>query len=237
MRIGIFDSGIGGINVMASLIAKYPNNEYIYFGDTKNIPYGNKNKEQLLHLASEAIDFLIKKDVNIIIIACGTISSNCYQELKNKYKIKIYDIISPTIEYLKNSNLKNIGVIGTIKTIESNIFNIKNKNIKQKMTPSFVPIIENNEINSKSDFIIRELQEFKNDDILVLGCTHYPLLKNIIEKNIGIKTLDMGECLTKSIPLTNNSKASYELFFSKIDQNLIDNINQILNVNYTINLK
>lgn len=237
MRIGIFDSGIGGINVMASLIAKYPNNEYIYFGDTKNIPYGNKNKEQLLHLASEAIDFLIKKDVNIIIIACGTISSNCYQELKNKYKIKIYDIISPTIEYLKNSTLKNIGVIGTIKTIESNIFNIKNKNVKQKMTPSFVPIIENNEINSKSDFIIRELQEFKNDDILVLGCTHYPLLKNIIEKNIGIKTLDMGECLTKSIPLTNNSKASYELFFSKIDQNLIDNINQILNVNYTINLK
>lgn len=237
MRIGIFDSGIGGINVMASLIAKYPNNEYIYFGDTKNIPYGNKNKEQLLHLASEAIDFLIKKDVNIIIIACGTISSNCYQELKNKYKIKIYDIISPTIEYLKNSNLKNIGVIGTIKTIESNIFNIKNKNIKQKMTPSFVPIIENNEINSKSDFIIRELQEFKNDDILVLGCTHYPLLKNIIEKNIGIKTLDMGECLTNSIPLTNNSNASYELFFSKIDQNLIANINQILNVNYTINLK
>ena len=121
MRIGIFDSGLGGINVLACLLKKYPNNEYIFFGDTKNIPYGDKSKDELMKLASNIIDFLLTKNVDIIIIACGTVSSTCYNELKNKYSVPLYDIISPTIEYLKHSNLNNIGVIGTNGTIKSNI--------------------------------------------------------------------------------------------------------------------
>ena len=129
MRIGVFDSGIGGVNVLSCLIKKYPNNEYIYFGDTVNLPYGDKSKNELFKLASSAIEFLISKNVEIIIIACGTISSNCYEELKNKYNMPIYDIILPTIEYLKRSEYKNIGVIGTKRTIESKIFDIKNKNV------------------------------------------------------------------------------------------------------------
>ena len=129
MRIGVFDSGLGGINVLSCLIKKYPNNEYIYFGDTKNLPYGDKTKEELMVLASNAIDFLISKNVELIIIACGTISSNGYDELKKRYNIPLYDIISPTINYLKESDLNNIGVIGTKRTIESRIFDIENKNI------------------------------------------------------------------------------------------------------------
>ncbi len=234
MRIGIFDSGIGGINVLASLVKKYPNNEYIFFGDTKNLPYGDKTHEELLKLASSCIDFLISKRVDIIIIACGTISSTCLQELKKQYQIPLYDIISPTIKYLKETNLSNIGIIGTKRTIESNIFDLKDKNVLMKATPIFVPIIENNRIEIEKDNIINELQCFKKYDLLVLGCTHYPLLKNIIEKELQIKILDMGECLTNELFLPNDKKTSIKLYFSSINNNLIDNISKILKIDYEI---
>ena len=236
MRIGVFDSGLGGINVLSCLIKKYPNNEYIYFGDTKNLPYGDKDKGELLKLASNAIDFLIEKKVDLIIIACGTISSNCYREVKEKYSIPIYDIISPTIEYLNNCEYQNIGVIGTNRTIESNIFSIPNKNVLMKATPSFVPIIENNQINEKEHEIINELNEFKDSDILVLGCTHYPSLKKVIDK-MNIKTIDMGEVLAENIEIDNVGNHTCELYFSLISSNLIKNINEILDNEYQINVK
>lgn len=237
MRIGVFDSGIGGVNVLSCLIEKYPNNEYIFFGDTKNLPYGDKTKEELMDLASNAIDFLISKNVDIIVIACGTISSNCYKELQKKYDIPLYDIISPTINYMKNSQYQNIGVIATCKTIESGIFNINTKNVLLKKTPSFVPIIENNLIEEKKQEIINELQDFKKCDAIVLGCTHYPLLKKIIEDNLHIRTIDMGKCLQEELNISNNSKFLCELYFSSISVNLVMNIENILHGNYQIFLK
>lgn len=234
MRIGIFDSGLGGVNVLSQLVKHYPNNEYIYYGDTKNIPYGDKSKSELLKLSSNIIEFLLEKKVDIIIIACGTVSSTCYKELKNKYSVPLYDIISPTINYLNDCNFKNIGVIGTKRTIESNIFHIENKNIMMKATPSFVPIIENNQISKYEDEILNELREFKKSDILVLGCTHYPLLKQIIEDKLHIKTVDMGKCLANSIVFSNNSNKSIELYFSKLNNNLINMVGKILNENFVI---
>ena len=237
MRIGVFDSGIGGINVLSSLIKKHPHHEYIYFGDTKNLPYGNTTKDELMYLASQIIEFLLTKNVDIIIIACGTISSNCYEELKNKYNVPLYNVISPTISYLKNSQFNNIGVIGTKKTIESKIFNIEGKNIVSLETPSFVPIIENNQINEKKEEILKELKIFKNSEILVLGCTHYPLLSEIIEDNLNIPTIDMGEILADSLNILDGNKYFCELYFSNISTNLVINIENILHTNYQIYLK
>lgn len=237
MRIGVFDSGLGGINVLSCLIKKYPNNEYIYFGDTKNLPYGDKSYEELMNLASRAIDFLLTKNVDLIIIACGTISSNCYDELKKKYRIPLYDIISPTINYLKQCNLKKIGVIGTTKTIESGIFNINEKDILMKATPNLVPIIENRSVLENFNNIVNDLSCFRNYDLLVLGCTHYPVLKSILEDNLNTKTLDMGEVLSNSIKLDNNSKYNCELYFSMVSVNLISNINNILTTDYKIYIK
>ena len=237
MRIGVFDSGIGGINVLSCLIKKYPNNEYIYFGDTENLPYGDKTKEELTKLACKAIDFLLTKKVELIIIACGTISSNCYLELKEKYHIPIYDIISPTIDYLMNSNLDKIGVIGTKRTIESGIFDIPSKHILTKATPSFVPIIENNYVDEDKDLIIDKLECFRDYDLLVLGCTHYPALKSLIEENLNTKTLDMGEVLINNINLTNDSNYKCELYFSLISVNLVNNISNILDTEYQIYTK
>jgi len=233
MRVGVFDSGIGGVNVLSCLRKKYPNNDYIYFGDTLNLPYGDKTKEKLFILASAAIDFLLTKNVDIIIIACGTVSSNCYSMLKNKYSIPLYDIISPTIEYLKNCDYKNIGVIGTNRTIESKMFDIYDKNVITLATPNFVPIIENNMIDEFEDEIKYELSIFKGCDVLVLGCTHYPSLKRIIDK-IPINTLDMGEVLTEKLDIENVGNGICELYFSLISDNLVDNINQVLGVNYKI---
>lgn len=237
MRIGVFDSGLGGINVLSCLIKKYPHNEYIFFGDTKNLPYGDKSKDELLKLASSAIDFLIEKKVDLIIIACGTISSNCYDELKEKYQIPLYDIISPTIKYLRECNLNKIGVIGTSKTIESGIFNIDGKNILMKATPSLVPIIENNIIMDNMGNILDNLSCFKDYDLLVLGCTHYPVLKGLIEDNLNTKTLDMGEVLVNNLSLNNDGKYKCELYFSTVGVNLVTNINNILNNDYQIYLK
>ena len=236
MRIGVFDSGLGGVNVLSCLRRKYPNNDYIYFGDTKNLPYGDKSKDELLKLANDAIKFLLTKNVDIIIIACGTVSSTCYEKLKNEYSIPIYDIITPTIEYLNEIKDEKIGVIGTNRTIESNVFLVPNKKVLQKATPSFVPIIENNLIKEKEQEIINELEEFKDYDILVLGCTHYPSLKDIINK-MNIKTIDMGEVLINKLDINNEGKGTCELYFSLITVNLITNINNILGNNYYIYTK
>ena len=234
MRIGIFDSGLGGINVLSCLLEKYPNNEYIFYGDTKNIPYGDKSKDELMKLASNIIEFLLTKNVDIIIIACGTVSSTCYEELKKKYAIPLYDIISPTIEYLKQSNLNNIGVIGTKRTIESNIFDLKEKKMLLKSTPSFVPIIDNNLIDEKKEEIISELKSFSTCNAIVLGCTHYPLLKDIIEKELHIPTIDMGECLVEKLKLTNNTNQLIELYFSKLNKHLIQSVKRLIKGKYRI---
>ena len=111
MKIGLFDSGIGGLNVLKEFINKYPSNHYIYYGDTLNVPYGEKSKEELLNLSSKIIEFFEEKQVSLIIIACGTVSSTCLEELRKKTAIPIFDIISPTINYLKREKWEYVGII------------------------------------------------------------------------------------------------------------------------------
>src|SRR5574344_1025860 len=98
MRVGIFDSGLGGLTILKKLIDEKPNNEYIYYGDTMNLPYGNKSMEELLSISDSIIKFLINEKVDIILIACGTISSSIYDNIKDNYNIKIVDIIIPIVE-------------------------------------------------------------------------------------------------------------------------------------------
>lgn len=235
MKIGLFDSGIGGLNVLKEFIKKYPNNTYYYYGDTKNIPYGDKDKETLLNLSFKIISFFENIKVDLIIIACGTISSNCYKELKKRTSIPIYDIISPVINYLNKNNFLNILILGTKRTIESHLFkeNIKT-NIHELATPEFVPMIEESKIDS---LIIKNyLLKYKNIDCLVLGCTHYPLLipefKKYLTKNI--KIIDMGKILVNDLNLSNNSKLEINLYFTKLDNNIKNNISNIIKNKYNL---
>ena len=232
MRIGVFDSGIGGLTVLKNIYKHHPNNEYIYYGDTLNLPYGNKTKEQLEKLSSQDIEFLLSKKVELIIIACGTVSSKCINYLKNKYQIPIYDIITPTINYLNNSYYNNIVIIATKRTIDSHIFkNSLNKTVYEIETPDFVPIIEKNKSNELDDTINKYLKEYKNKiDLLVLGCTHYPIIKDNINKYLGdnIKLLDMSDLLIDKIE--DNNISSIEIYYSKLNDTIINNTKKILNI-------
>ena len=230
MKIGVFDSGVGGLNVLKELIKAYPNNEYIYYGDTKNVPYGNKSKDELFNLSMKIVRFFEEKAVDLIIIGCGTVSSNCYLDICKNTKIKVLDIINPTINYINTSNFKNIGVIGTTKTIESCIFQkLINKLVIAKDTPKFVPFIENDLIIENKNEVISDLELFKNKvDCLILGCTHYPLLSDIISEYLNINLINMGECLVNSLSLTNNSTSKITLYFSLLNDNIISNIHKII---------
>lgn len=231
MKIGLFDSGLGGINVLNELLKTYPNNEYIYYGDTKNLPYGNKTKVELLSFAKEIISFFEKKQVDLIIIACGTMSSNCLKEIKEMTNIKVIDIISPTINYLKEKEYNKILVFGTNRTIESHIFSNKLSNVIEISTPEFVPMIENNNIDET--IIAKYLENNLDVDYLILGCTHYPLLISYFNKYLkNTKIIDMGKVLIKNINLSNNCNSKISLYFTKIDNNLKENLNNIIIMKY-----
>ena len=234
MKIGMFDSGIGGLTVLKEFIKKYPNNHYIYYGDTKNLPYGTKEKEELLKLVKPIISFFTKQKVDFIIIACGTISANCFSELKKMTTIPIYDIITPTINYLNHNNYKSLAIFATNRTIDSHVFKDKivDKDVLEIKTPEFVPMIENNKLDLS--IIKNYCSQVLNYDILILGCTHYPLLINELKKYLSIPILNMAIPLLNSIEISNDTNFKLELYFTKIDTNLINNIQKIIKESYII---
>ena len=229
MRVGLFDSGIGGLTVLKSLKNRYPNNDYIYYGDTKNVPYGDKTKEEILLLARKDIDFLISKKVDIIIVACGSVSSNCLDVLTKEYSIPIVNLITPTINYLNNSIYSNIGVIATTATINSHIFKDNlNKKTYEIEAPLLVPIIENNDYSNIYEVLHYYLDSIINKiDLLVLGCTHYPLIIKYLKEILPdtIKILNMADL----IEIDNNGNSSIDIYYSKLDNNIINNTKRIIN--------
>lgn len=236
MRVGVFDSGIGGLTVLRELINEYPNTKYIYYADTLNLPYGEKTKEQLLEIGKSIIEFLDSKKVDVIVIACGTCSSlvDYYREFT---ETPIFDVITPTVEYVKN-HYKNVGLIATKSTIDNKVFEnkliSKGINVKATSCPSFVPFIE----GLDSTYNIEELNILKESNLegIILGCTHYPLLKDEIEEYLGIPSIVMGKCVTTLIDLPNNDTGNIELYLSKYLPNIESKINKILGKEISINI-
>ena len=237
MKIGMFDSGLGGITVLKEFIKKYPYNSYIYYGDTTNVPYGDKTKQELIDISSKIINFFEREKVDIIIIACGTISSVCLDEIKKMTNILVYDIISPAIEYLNKITKKKIGVFATNATINSHIFKnyLKSKQVLEIATKEFVPMIENHNLNL--NIIKKYCNQVFSYDILILGCTHYPILEKELRKYLpNILIINMSFPLLNKVKLINNSDLSNEitLYFTKRDDTLVQSINSILNFSYKI---
>ena len=198
--IGVFDSGLGGLTVVRALKKLLPNESIIYFGDTARLPYGVKSNDLVKQYSIQITKFLIQKDAKIIIIACNTATATALNILKNKFSlIPIIGVIEPGVEHaILKTNNKNIGVIGTIATISSGAYKESIKKIDSeidvisKACPLFVPFVEEGWTYGAaiSEITAHYLSIFKNNvDTLILGCTHYPLLKNIISKETKHITL------------------------------------------------
>ncbi len=199
MNIGIFDSGLGGLLITKSLIKKLSQYNYIYLGDTKRVPYGNRSSDTIYEFLKEAVEYLFKNDCKLVIVACNTASAQALRRIQQEFlpyhypDRRVLGVIIPTCE-VAASGSKKIGVIATQATVESGAFVVelkkidKNISIIQRATPLLVPIIENGALKF-ADIILKEyLKPFKNKiDTLILGCTHYPILKKEIQKIVGNK--------------------------------------------------
>lgn len=230
MRIGLFDSGVGGLTVLKSFLKYHPNNEYFYYGDTKNVPYGDKTIDELYDCVKIIIEYMKKMKVDIIIIACGTVSTNLYDRLKNEVDIPIYSIVSEVPAYIKEKKYKKTLVMATSKTIESHIFKQRIENdVTEIACPKLVPLIEREEFD-KLDSVLKEYLVGDSFDSIVLGCTHYPLIIDYIRKIVGknVDIIDMGEILAQRIKIKDSVK-KIDLFFSKKTSFTEKNVNKLIN--------
>lgn len=203
--IGVFDSGIGGLTVVKRLMSVLPKESIVYFGDTARVPYGSKSNETVIEYSIQNTKFLLTKNVKAVVVACNTASSIALNELRRNFDIPIIGMIEPgALSAVNSTRRKKIGVIGTRATISNKAYsraiNEINSAIEvfEKACPLFVPLAEEGWIKHKATYEIaeeylRELRE-KEIDTLVLGCTHYPILSEVIQKVMGekVQLIDSG---------------------------------------------
>lgn len=191
--IAFFDSGVGGLTVFAKVKKLLPNENYLYFGDTKNMPYGEKTEAQLIEFADKIFRFFETKNAKAVVMACNTTSAITYEKLKNNYNFKIYPIIQTVCSTLaKLDGINSLGIIATPATINSHAYSKgiakynKNMNVYELAAPNWVRIVEEHRIHQPQSIEqikeILEIMEQNNPDKIVLACTHYPYLLDVLKK-------------------------------------------------------
>lgn len=198
--IGIFDSGVGGLTVVRQVQEMMPQETVIYFGDTARVPYGTKSKETVTRFSVENIEFLMTHDVKLVVVACNTASSLSIDFLKKCFRVPVIGVIEPGAKRaIRSTRNDRIGVIGTRATISSGAYERAIKKIAPgkavftRHCPLFVPLVEEGwtdkaVVRDVAAIYLKPLKA-KKIDTLILGCTHYPLLKNVIRKVMGTKVL------------------------------------------------
>lgn len=194
--IGVFDSGVGGLTVVKEIMRQLPGESMVYFGDTARVPYGSKSKDTVLKYSKQIVHFLRKKEVKAIVVACNTASALALDEIKQEIDIPIIGVVEPGAKMAAEITKTNsIGIIGTESTIKSGIYTKYLRAINPEITavgracPLFVPLVEEGLLEDRitDDVIERYLHEMKEYgiDSLILGCTHYPLIRNAIGRYMG----------------------------------------------------
>ncbi len=234
--IGIFDSGLGGLTVMKEIVKLMPRENIVYFGDTGRVPYGTRSREIIHKYALQDEKFLINNDVKLIIAACGTVSS-VVADLPNSLPVPFFEVISYAAKMAVGaSHNKKIGVIGTSATISSGSHKKKilelDSSVQVFATPCtlFVPFVEEGWISAGDDVVLgmvrRYLESLKQNgvDTLILGCTHYPILSEVIHKVMGenVTLINPGQALALAVKdylelngsASDSDKGSYEFFVS-----------------------
>jgi glutamate racemase len=234
--IGIFDSGVGGLTVAHAIKQILPGESLVYFGDTAHLPYGDKSADSIIYYSRRITEFLLENNSKVVLVACNSASASAFETLKKEFKGKtiIIDVIDPVVDYISTRDFRKIGVIGTKRTISSGTYEAK---IRQKSpsttvvslaTPLLVPMIEEGFIfDDISNAIIRTYlsdQSLAGIQALILGCTHYPIIKNQISKifNFNVEVVDsarlvasiLRDALEKNGLLNDSGKVKDQFFVS-----------------------
>lgn len=232
--IGIFDSGVGGLTVAHAIKQLLPGESIIYFGDTAHLPYGDKSADAIMSYSRRITEFLLDHQAKVILVACNSASASAYDSLREEFgrRTVIIDVIDPVVDYLGRRHFNKLGVIGTKRTISSGMYDQKLRkrspvtSVVSLATPLLVPMIEEGFIfDDISNAIIRTY--LSNDSLsgieaLVLGCTHYPIIKNQISKffNFNIEVIDSGRVVSTVLKdvlekndLLNDSGVTHDQFF------------------------
>jgi len=204
--IGVFDSGIGGLTVVRELMHQLPHESLLYFGDTARVPYGNKSPETVRRFSREILDFLVSRDVKLVVVACNTVSAHALDDLKDVAPVPVEGVVEPGARAaVAASRSGRIGVIGTAGTVASGAYKraiealAASAEITSHACPLFVPLVEEGWLDHPATRLIAEeyLAPLRAHDIdtLVLGCTHYPLLKPLLSSILGpsIRLIDSAE--------------------------------------------
>lgn len=212
--IGVFDSGYGGLTVLKEIILKLPQYDYIYLGDSARAPYGNRSFETVYHYTLQCVQWFFEQGCSLVILACNTASAKALRTIQQKDLPaiapgkRVLGVIRPTTEIIGTySETKSVGVLATNGTVASNSYPIEIEKffpgikVYQEACPMWVPLVENNEHHSHgADYFVKKnihsiFEKGKDIDVILLACTHYPLLKEKIEEYlpIGVKLISQGE--------------------------------------------
>jgi len=201
MPIGVFDSGVGGLTVMREIMSQLPGENILYLGDTARVPYGTRSPETVIRYSVENTQFFISKGIKLLVVACNTSSSVSLEVLRERFPIPVIGVVEPGARAaVSGTKLKRVAVIGTETTINSRSYERAIRAIDVSISvsgiacPLFVPIIEEGWLEGEVVALTAEkyLSSIRNNgaDILVLGCTHYPMIKDVIAKVAGISLID-----------------------------------------------
>jgi glutamate racemase len=232
--IGIFDSGVGGLTVAHAIKQILPGESLVYFGDTAHLPYGDKSAESIRYYSQRITEFLLDHNAKVVLVACNSASASAFDSLKKEFREKtiLFDVIDPVVDYISTRNFSKIGVIGTKRTISSGTYEhkIHQKSAKTEVvslaTPLLVPMIEEGFIfDDISNAIIRTYlssESLRGIQALILGCTHYPIIRNQISKifNFNVEVVDSARLVAMILRedlekkgLLNDSGKVNDMFF------------------------
>lgn len=241
--IGLFDSGIGGTSIWKEIHQLLPNENTIYLADSKNAPYGQKTKEEIIHLSCKNTEFLLEQNCKLIVVACNTATTNAIKELRTKYKVPFIGIEPAIKPAALHSKTQKIGILATKGTLNSELFyknveQFQDIQILEQIGYGLVELIENGQINSKEmkELLQKYLSPMvqSNIDYLVLGCSHYPYLipqiKKLLPQNITI--IDSGEAVAKqtkkilqeTVGFRENSSPSNSIFYTNTNPVVLSEI-------------
>ncbi|HEX2769917.1 MAG TPA: glutamate racemase [Geobacteraceae bacterium] len=217
--IGIFDSGVGGLTVLKEVVRALPQEDTIYLGDTARVPYGTKSPETVTRYALQVTSFLVRRDIKLLVVACNTASAVSLEALNGHFSIPIIGVIEPGARRAVSvTKTGKVGIIGTAATIQSSAYAkaIKRMNreieVVTRACPLFVPLaeegwVDNEVVRLTARIYLQGLRE-EGVDTLVLGCTHYPLLKGIIAETMGdeVQLVDSAEETARTVAETLNDR-------------------------------